>query len=1325
MNLREAQDPCGWYGVVCDVNSTTLLSLNLSNNLLHGSHKEGSYIGQLSQLSTLTSVDLSFNHLKEAPLPDLTSLTNLVSLNLSSSFNLQTLPLTLPTSIELLDVSDCGLIQVYLSPYKSLTSLHLDHNSLLQMSDLEGVERLPHLRVLDISSNAMRGSVHLKLFRLDALYLDENQLVLEIPPFCNLSRLSFRRNGRADQSTPRVDYCERLVWLDLSSNLYSTIPLLNGTKNLQEEGNQLSGSLPDITKMYQLSHLDVKRNHFTGVIDDMFHDKAELNYVDLSFNHLEGSLPPSLFHLTSLRYLSLNRNKLRGEISNVTHLLSLKYLDVSFNNFSGSVRFPPNLVTLYAQYNLLEGQLIMMGDRYDIINVKFNRFSGKFPSLSHRMSFFDATSNQFNGSITSRIAVERIFLDDNQLTGDLPTMTEDVVWFSADNNDFRGTLDPLRTILRRCGYISIRNNSLRGDLEIFMLPSRQLVYLDLSDNYLSGPVFGDEGRNLDWYISPDRMDNLVHIDLSHNEFKCQIFNYPVYRHSLPPRLIDIILSNNRFYGRPFLGDSMQTLFIETIMLDNNNISGDAIDTMSLESIRTLSLANNSIEGEITSYIGYADQLTYLDLSGNRLYGRLPDSTLQGMTSLQKLDLSRNRLECYDLKWLNDLIHLEYLDLSQNKIHAKFPYVGDMKNLKFVDMSHNRLYDDIDPSFFRLVYLDSVSLSHNELTGSIKRFHGDPRLLDLSWNLLSKDLKFISYMSAISVLQLNNNRFSGNIPPISGRRYLEQFDASNNNISGDLEKLEQLPSLLYINLSNNRINGSLPEISNDINFRYIDLSRNNISIAKQSIPFRPSTLCRMSDNPLRCPIDWDIITRCGGQCESMGKNEEETLVYHMMGEVSDFIPRHFVGKLSHLSNITQRRIEVRETRSGSVIATIAIKPPNDNELNQGSVEDSIGILKSIDRDAYHRQGIDLIDDLGWVPTDAPSYPVGKIVGIAVGGVVLLLVIIGVAFFFKLRRIRRDLYMRQYALVDICPDVSNAAKKTRVDYEELKHMKMIGSGAFGVVYRAKWRGTKVAIKTEQVTTKQFEEFVHEVCIIQNLKSHPNIVMFIGMSFPPQPLSLITEYCEGGSLFIYLRQTICCLELKIRFMREIALGMLHLHKEKIIHRDLAVRNILLSQSLQVKVADFGLSREQGNTDGASQTQSTIGPVKWMAPEAIRDRFYSTKSDVFSFGVVIWEILEIKEPFADDYNLITLAAQIIHGRRLDIPTESPAHLSELMRACWMEGEGDRPDFEEIVAHFKEGVGEDCRVERTTQVQYMDMEVEDVYFKGSAEDVYFKGSED
>lgn len=140
------------------------------------------------------------------------------------------------------------------------------------------------------------------------------------------------------------------------------------------------------------------------------------------------------------------------------------------------------------------------------------------------------------------------------------------------------------------------------------------------------------------------------------------------------------------------------------------------------------------------------------------------------------------------------------------------------------------------------------------------------------------------------------------------------------------------------------------------------------------------------------------------------------------------------------------------------------------------------------------------------------------------------------------------MRQYALVDICPDVSNAAKKTRVDYEELKHMKMVRSiermnlkmkdrlrsvrcGVQGKVERNESGGEGrekrgcsslqvKQIKTEQVTTKQFEEFVHEVggeegtsiscvqvCIIQNLKSHPNIVMFIGMSFPPQPLSLIT--------------------------------------------------------------------------------------------------------------------------------------------------------------------------------------------------------------------------
>jgi len=259
---------------------------------------------------------------------------------------------------------------------------------------------------------------------------------------------------------------------------------------------------------------------------------------------------------------------------------------------------------------------------------------------------------------------------------------------------------------------------------------------------------------------------------------------------------------------------------------------------------------------------------------------------------------------------------------------------------------------------------------------------------------------------------------------------------------------------------------------------------------------------------------------------------------------------------------------------------------------------------------------------------------------------------------------------------------AAKKSVIDYVELRNLTEIGSGAFGIVFKGQWRDLNVAVKqvrAEHVTSKQLSDFLGEVTILQNLRAHPHVVLFIGMTVPPQPLTMITEYCQGGSLYDYLRTHECDLERKKKFIIGIALGMLHLHKEGVVHRDLAARNILLTEHLEPKVSDFGMSRETtgGENDG-SQTSNAMGPVKWMAPEALREMKYSHKSDVWSFGVVVWEIITVSDPFDKLSNVEVAIGVVSEGKRLDIP-DTDTDLQLLMRMCWSSLPEERPNFSTI----------------------------------------------
>eukprot|EP01117_Protostelium_nocturnum_P012650 TRINITY_DN4657_c0_g1_i2.p1 TRINITY_DN4657_c0_g1~~TRINITY_DN4657_c0_g1_i2.p1 ORF type:complete len:865 (-),score=221.17 TRINITY_DN4657_c0_g1_i2:71-2665(-) len=313
----------------------------------------------------------------------------------------------------------------------------------------------------------------------------------------------------------------------------------------------------------------------------------------------------------------------------------------------------------------------------------------------------------------------------------------------------------------------------------------------------------------------------------------------------------------------------------------------------------------------------------------------------------------------------------------------------------------------------------------------------------------------------------------------------------------------------------------------------------------------------------------------------------------------------------------------------------------------------------------------------------------IIGIAVGGGLFLMLII-VAFIILSIRLKRQRILRQrnnFSMIDFSKINLGEAKNTIIDFDELTGLKEIGSGAFGVVFKCNWRSMQCAvkqIKSEDVTVEQITEFLREVTIIKGIRSHPNVVLFLGITFPPQPLSLVTEFCEMGGLYEYLRKHPVTSDQKMGFLLSIARGMLHLHLENIIHRDLAVRNILLSKHLEPKVSDFGLSRESQSVESGSTTTATVGPLKWMSPEAIMQRQYSSKSDVWSYGVLIWEVWEISDPFPDMTAVEAAVAVSSHGQRLPISPGTPTKLEDLMNACWQHKPADRPNFAQICNYLE-----------------------------------------
>jgi len=159
---------------------------------------------------------------------------------------------------------------------------------------------------------------------------------------------------------------------------------------------------------------------------------------------------------------------------------------------------------------------------------------------------------------------------------------------------------------------------------------------------------------------------------------------------------------------------------------------------------------------------------------------------------------------------------------------------------------------------------------------------------------------------------------------------------------------------------------------------------------------------------------------------------------------------------------------------------------------------------------------------------------------------------------------------------------------------------------------------------------------------------------------------------------------METVIKYAKDVAAGMSHLEAEGICHRDLAARNLLLTEHQVVKIADFGMSRVSEDANQRRRTESNVGPLKWMSPEALSKLEYSSKSDVWSFGCVIIEMLTSKDPFPRLRGL-DAAVHVMDGHTPEIPEDCGDKLKSIVQKCFAYKPEDRPDFNQIFDLFQD----------------------------------------
>ncbi|KAM6934418.1 ephrin type-A receptor 3 isoform 2-T2 [Xenentodon cancila] len=252
------------------------------------------------------------------------------------------------------------------------------------------------------------------------------------------------------------------------------------------------------------------------------------------------------------------------------------------------------------------------------------------------------------------------------------------------------------------------------------------------------------------------------------------------------------------------------------------------------------------------------------------------------------------------------------------------------------------------------------------------------------------------------------------------------------------------------------------------------------------------------------------------------------------------------------------------------------------------------------------------------------------------------------------------------------------------------KVVGAGEFGEVCsgRLKLPSKKeicVAIKTLKggYTDKQRRDFLAEASIMGQF-DHPNIIRLEGVVTRSKPVMIVTEYMENGSLDSFLRKhdaQFTGIQL-VGMLRGIASGMKYLSDMGYVHRDLAARNILVNSNLVCKVSDFGLSRVlEDDPEAAYTTRGGKIPIRWTAPEAIAYRKFSSASDAWSYGIVMWEVMSYGErPYWEMSNQDVILS-IEEGYRLPAPMGCPVALHQLMLHCWQKERNHRPKFTDVVS--------------------------------------------
>ncbi|KAL6527313.1 Receptor-like protein kinase 7 [Orobanche gracilis] len=797
--------------------------------------------------------------------------------------------------------------------------------------------------------------------------------------------------------------------------------------------------------------------------------------------------------------------------------------------------------------------------------------------------------------------------------------------------------------LKSLEKLSLGFNKLYGRVTQDLNNCSSLKYLDLGNNFFTGPF-------------PDisNIDGLVYLYANNSGFS-GIFPWNSLKDMKNLQVLS--LGDNSFNRTPFPREIVNLTSLNWLYLSNCSIEGKIPEEIGhLSELINLELAANYISGEIPKGVTRLNKLWQLELYANDLSGELPPG-MQNLTNLEFFDASTNNLygNLSEIRFLNKL---KSLQLFENEFSGEIPAeLGDFKNIVNLSLYMNKLTGQLPQKLGSWTDFHFIDVSENFLTGPIPpdmcKKGNMIKLLMLQNNFTGAIPASYVNCTTLVRFRVSKNGLSGQIPGgIWGLPNAEILDVADNDFDGPItSNIKDAKSLAQLYLANNRLSGELPsDISKASSLVSIDLSSNQFS---GEIPSAIGELKQLTSLQLQGNKFSGSIPDSLGSCRSINdiniaQNMLSGLIPASLGSLPalnflNLSRNQLAGRIpGTLSVLRLNLIDLSENRLSGPIPVSLL-----TAANNGSFSGNIGLCSENIRN--FRQC-----------SRKSTMPHVRIVlfSLIVACIALLASLVGFCYLKKKgegsvskRSLKDDSwYLKSFQVLTFTEDEI---------LDSIKQENVIGKGGSGNVYRVvvgngkefavkhiwhpnKYSNSKKISSSTPILARRgsnkFQEFEAEVQTLSSIR-HINVVkLYCSISSEDSSL-LVYEYMPNGSLWDRLH-TCKKLELDWELRYEIALGsakgLMYLHHgcdRPVIHRDVKSSNILLDEHLKPRIADFGLAKIVQANSSKESTQIIAGTHGYIAPEYAYTNKVNEKSDLYSFGVVLMELVTGKRPIEPEF--------------------------------------------------------------------------------------------